>query len=563
MRIRFGQVSISLQNPYCNWCKGQLEGDSGEKIQAWIQGYAWDGEALLKARDLANWLCKQLSGESNAIISLKSSLLKLNGSFALIAQTPNGLLAAVDRLRSIPLFYGSNQAGFFLSDNASLVRDLCNDTRFDDRSTREFLLTSYVTGSDTLYPNVKQIQAGEMIVVEDYHSPEVDSIRYYRFEHGEYLDKSKDQFYAMMGEVYDRIFERLVRSAQGRRIVVPLSGGLDSRSIVVTLKRLGIQDVLCFSYGPQGNWESKISREVADRLGYPWHFVPSTRRRWSEWFRSESCWIYHLYGSGLTSLAHLQDWPAIWEMRKTGILEEEDIIVPGHSADFLAGSHIPVNLIEKEEVQSQDLFDAIADKHYTLWNWRETQPDTAYFISGRIRSRLPTTRVKSLDRLVDLFELWDWQERQAKYIVNSVRVYEFWGYEWRLPLWDNDMMDFWSKVPLRWRINKKLYDSYLEDKMFPIYDVAGLYHSKTDDLTKKLSPYIRKLSNPRLGRYHIDDYVRMWARYCQLFGCSLRSPLYLLNTATLNVSVFLSNLRGNRGLFGNSRGHMAQREGTR
>jgi hypothetical protein len=53
-------------------------------------------------------------------------------------------------------------------------------------------------------------------------------------------------------------------------------------------------------------------------------------------------------------------------------------------------------------------------------------------------------------------EAWDYNNRQAKLIVNSVRVYEFWGYQWWLPLEDRELMDLWCSLPLELRREKKL-----------------------------------------------------------------------------------------------------------
>jgi len=542
-------VQLKLDNSHVKW-HTVYQKQKEAITQVWVCGYAWIGGDYLASENLAAWWRDKfcIKGvKPNEV--LERELKHLNGSFALVIKTSDCTLAAVDRLRSIPLFYGSNGNGLILSNNADRVRRFVGDVSTGDLATKEFLLTGYVTGRDTLYPHVKQIQAGEFVSIRESALPEVTTVRYYRFTHNNYLYDPQEQLFVRMENIYRRVFNRLTKSIQAGRIVVPLSGGLDSRSIVVMLKRMGVEDVLCFSYGRPGNWESEISQEVAKHLGYDWYFVPSTRKFWYEWFRSEECWTYHLYGSGLTSLAHLQDWPAVWEMKKAGILSNEDVIVPGHSADFLAGSHIPITLIDKEQLQLQDLVDAIAQKHYSFWNWEKTQSETTYFIDKRILSRLPETRAKTSDSLVDLFECWDWQERQAKYIVNSVRIYEFWGYEWRIPLWDNEFMDFWSRVPLQWRINKKLYDSYLEEKLFPLYSVAGLYHSKPSSPTAKITGLIHKMKNPRLGRYQINDYIRMWQRYGQKFGYTFRSLLYLLNTATLNTSIFLSNLNKNESIY--------------
>ena len=539
--ISTSTVLVDLRNPYCVWHKAEAAmGGAAEAVQVWVRGHAWYEGACLEGQGLADWLCKELSDGSAEIDSrFEKALQRLNGSFALIARTSEAVLAGVDQLRGIPLFYGLCRNKFLVSDDAERVREFVADTDFDDISVKEFLLTGYVTGAETLYPDVKQIQAGEFVIVKEGEIPEVSRNRYYRFLHGNYFDESEEQLCSLMEEMLAGVFDRLVRSVRGRRIVVPLSGGLDSRLIVAMLKRMDVKNVLCFTYGTQDNWESQISRTVAERLGYEWHFVRETRRRWREWFRSEECRAYHAYGSGLAGLAHLQDWPAVWEMKKAKVFQEGDVIVPGHSADFLAGSHIPSSLVTGKELARADVVDAIIEKHYSLWNWDRQDRDIAHLVKGRISPLLPEGTVGSADAAVDLFEFWDWQERQAKYIVNSVRVYEFWGYDWRLPLWDSEMTDFWSRVSLDRRLGKKLYDSYMERQVLSQLGVGDLHRRKLSGLRWKIGNRIERISDPRLGRYTMLDYIRSWRDYDRKFGNGFKSAHCLLDRAPLNMSIFL------------------------
>jgi asparagine synthetase B (glutamine-hydrolysing) len=64
----------------------------------------------------------------------------------------------------------------------------------------------------------------------------------------------------------------------------------------------------------------------------------------------------------------------------------------------------------------------------------------------------------------DVFERWDLQERQAKFICNSVRAYEAFGHDWRLPLFDHELMDFWARVPLDLRFGRKLYFRFARER---------------------------------------------------------------------------------------------------
>ena len=65
-------------------------------------------------------------------------------------------------------------------------------------------------------------------------------------------------------------------SRRQKQIAVPLSGGRGPRLVVSALKHLGAKNVTCYSYGPQGNFEGKIAKLIAKRLGFDWVFVELT-----------------------------------------------------------------------------------------------------------------------------------------------------------------------------------------------------------------------------------------------------------------------------------------------
>ena len=41
-----------------------------------------------------------------------------------------------------------------------------------------------------------------------------------------------------------------------------------------------------------------------------------------------------------------------------------------------------------------------------------------------------------------VYEILEYENRQCKYVINGQRLYEYFKYEWRLPLWDNLYLDF-------------------------------------------------------------------------------------------------------------------------
>jgi hypothetical protein len=127
--------------------------------------------------------------------------------------------------------------------------------------------------------------------------------------------------------------------------------------------------------------------------------------------------------------------------------------VPGHSGDFVAGSHIPCAYYHDGEFTKEHLITDIINYHYESEN-RES-------FRQRVAEALSTPEVMSRQQAVDAFELWDWQERQAKYIVNAVRLYEYWGYDWWLPLWDSEFVEFWQHVPLQFRFARRRYMQFV------------------------------------------------------------------------------------------------------
>jgi asparagine synthase (glutamine-hydrolysing) len=388
----------------------------------------------------------------------------LNGFFALIWHAEEQAVAAVDRVRSIPLFYGKNSDAVFISDDAEWIRQQVGDEDMDRIARDEFQLTGYVTGRDTLYPNVKQLQAGELLIVDATGAAPVCIItyRYYRFLHVEPLAHDERVLTQGLEHSATAGIRRLIDYADGRQIVIPLSGGYDSRLIATLLRKLGHKKILTFSYGIKGNKESAYSRHVAEALGLPWHFVEYSAENWRSAWNTEQRAQYQRWATGWAGIAHIQDWVAVRALHSDGIVDWDCIFVPGHSGDFVAGSHIPDEAFQDAPVSIDMLVEKILRTHYVR-STSKSGPRAKFGVwKKRVIDRAEVRKIVSQSELASAFEKWDWQERQAKFVVNAVRVYEFFGYDWWLPLWDGEFMEFWQGVPLALREKRHWYLAYVK-----------------------------------------------------------------------------------------------------
>lgn len=391
------------------------------------------------------------------------AIARLNGFFAVVWQSRLQVVAAVDRIRSIPLFYGQNSEAILISDDAEWIRQGVGDDAMDAIAHEEFQLAGYVTGKDTLYPNVKQLQPGELLIVDKTAAtPAVVTYRYYRFLHTEQNAGDEKVLRQALEHSAMASVRRLIDYADGRQITVPLSGGYDSRLIATLLCQLGYKNIVAFTYGFKGNKESAYSRQVAQALGLAWHFVEYSDKQWRSAWDTDQRRQYQKWASGWTSLPHIQDWVAVRALRNNRTVEKDCIFVPGHSGDFVAGSHIPDEAFQDSPVSIDTLVEKIFQKHYAMSGCKSGPQERRSLWRERVIDRAEVTTVDSHTDFANAFEKWDWQERQAKFIVNAVRVYEFFGYDWWLPLWDAEFMQFWQGVPLNLRQGRRWYLAYVK-----------------------------------------------------------------------------------------------------
>ena len=394
--------------------------------------------------------------------AFREQLEQANGLFAVVVITPRKIFAAVDRVRTIPLFYGFTPSGnFIISDSAEIVRKEVEDRTIDPLARAEFLHAGFVLGSRTLMPNVRQLQAGELLSY-DRTTGKLHKERYYLFRPSGGLDTNKFNLFHKFDRIYEDTFSRLISWLDGRQAVIPLSGGYDSRLIALMLKELGYNNVLCFTYNTGGaKWEVDISRRVAKNLGFCWHYVHSNPCLSYWWYRSDALRCYQIAASNWASLPHLQDWFAIQQLKKKGIITNSSVIVPG----IVAGSVVGAFSTSPEEANkpSTDLIIShLIGKWFSLQPYALTNEDLAQVYQDIMFALTELNNDKVMD--IRILEAWEWQEREAKFLANSVRVYDWHGLDWYIPFCDQAVIDLWQSIAPEHRFQKSLHKHYVQSR---------------------------------------------------------------------------------------------------
>ncbi len=427
---------------------------------------------------------------------LLEKLSEICGLFSMVIMKEGACYLAVDIIRSSPLFYGFHNNSLFITDNLHEFQKVNDPLPVHEEKLEEFMFTGFVLGSHTVFRDVFATQAGEIVTIEN---NQVSSKRYFTYHPLVSTDQQKDDI--NFPQALDRLllsaFSRMIRQTPHiNRWLVPLSGGHDSRIIVNTLYKLGIRNVVCYTYGTKGNEQSVLSKQVAEALGFEWHFVEYSEQKWDQLHREGVLDNYLHFAFNGVSTPHLQDIPAVYELIHQGVIKNGDVFVPGHSLDLLAGCWL----------ESGDLID--------MGKPGALQRATQKWVGIKEPEFVPSEAIEKVFNSADISplhfqEYFNWQEFRTKFVVNSIRGYEFFGFESRLPYWDKELVDFWLAIAPQDKIGRKvLFDA--EKKGILVNALTGIpYAGKTPEksivktLLRRLLPERIKNIMLRISGYKV------------------------------------------------------------
>ncbi|MBP1921889.1 asparagine synthase (glutamine-hydrolyzing) [Halorubrum alkaliphilum] len=489
------------------------------------RGRAFDGDDLLDASAIAERFADDVAEtESRTVVpradphtAVTAAADDLEGFYAAVVEDrtsgeADAAILVADGARSIPLYYGTHNGSAIVSDRGRVVRDAL-DASTDPVTESEFLLTRYVSGPETIWTGVRSTRAGAAVRIDDGGGIEPTTYRDHWPDETEpaastvserpasTLSEPAASTVSLTGSQsprerlesgLERAFDRAVRIAGDRPVVVPLSGGYDSRLVASEFVARG-HDVIGFTFGRSGHPDVEVSREVAARLGIEWRFVPYDAETWHEWYGGPAGETYRRAAFGGDALPFLAEWPAVRTLVAEGQVPADALWCPGHTV-ATPGERLPrfadPDTPAGDEGESGEsdavppTVDALADyvrrTHYSLWEWDDDRFNAA--VDERIRRGLLGDRdpdaVNDAASAAAAYERWEWRARMTTFTNGDLRAYENAGVETWLPLWDPAYVRAYASLPRRCREDKRLHSELAVDRYRA---AAGLGDADTDD----------------------------------------------------------------------------------
>lgn len=440
--------------------------------RTFVRGYCFDSfDTFLQGDSLLSYF-DNIASESEFL----ERLISANGLFSVIISSGNFNAIAVDNTRIYPLYF--TNSGVVSDDPHTLPNEGLSNSYIVDY----YKATSTIPEGYTLIKNILQVKPSHFAVFQSNNN----SWRQVSYQN--HCCKLQDESVAEIKDVIDafeHITQRLIESSQQRQIVIPLSGGYDSRLIATMLAKYGYKNVIAYTVGKKDSSECVIASKVAQMLNIPCYIVDITSENAiNECYANKNEFMQYFHHVGnYSNFTWMFEYAAIKQLKKQKVLSTDAIFVPGHSGDSIAGSHIV-----KANVTPADNARSLTRKILYISNEfgykRTLRSETYKYFKLLLEAGFTPYSV---------YQNYILQNRQCHNIVNSARVYEFFGYGVRLPLWDKQLVSLFKKIPYSQLHNCALYNTSVT-MLFSKYKVNFLkQYSYTNTLKVMLKRMIKRL----------------------------------------------------------------------
>jgi asparagine synthase (glutamine-hydrolysing) len=414
----------------------------------WVTGFILSGEIFLRGEELLDYFSGTLT-----LNEFEEKLKSANGQFSVIIVRKDETWIATDRLRNWPLFYTRIEGKFILSDDSYKLTGLRSDNQFDPEAYNSFLASGYVINHRTLISEIFQVEAGSLVVLGDgakrhfYHNPAAGIINPVDLKTG------SDELEKILQDVFRNYFHAL----KERFIAIPLSGGYDSRLVALMASKYHPENILCYTYGRKDNPEVELAMEVANRLKIKWINIVYDTELVGDFINDDFFQKYYPWASDLTGMFFLQEYFAVRHLKTNNVIPSDSVFISGYSGDFIAGSYLTPSM--HKSMNKNDLSRLIYSEYFRLVNLSKYKRSA---LCELISESIPSGSSQTWK----VVEGWDMKERHSKFIINSAKVFSFFGYEYVFPLWDNRLVDYMLDIPFSLRMDRTLYEHTLRDHIF-------------------------------------------------------------------------------------------------
>jgi asparagine synthase (glutamine-hydrolysing) len=455
----------------------------------------YKGNFSLWGEELVRFLSFLNSGvtDNHSIIEYISSV---RGNFSLIVITDSLTIASVDHICSSQLYYLDYDESIVITDDVDyLKKQIDKQIRISSFSKLQILMSGYTLFDDTLYECVKSFIPGEVFLY-NFDSVSVHNINNYQtwFDKNTIKHESLDSMQSKFNNILLEVMSETIGSLDGRQVVVPLSGGYDSRLIVSLLKYYNYENVICFTYGMKNNFEALAAESIANSLGYEWIFIDLNIKEQSAFYKSMDFISYLKYADVANSVPYYQGLYAVKYLKDNNKINEDAVFINGNSGDFITGGHMSkVYKFCNQNYLCNDVYKILIDKYYSLWGHVKNK-DNVEKINKKVRCNYNNLKnIHAIDiNACDFIYYYEFVNRQSKYVIQGQKTFEYYGYDWRLPLWDSKMIKFWVSIPNSYKNEQFLYKSTIEK-----YNYSNAWNK-----------------NDQINKYYISSY---FARYTRRF----------------------------------------------
>ncbi len=426
----------SLRLRVAPWIPDPVAEDTASFTKLILLGCAWSGaRSLSAARLLKDYL---RDGED--------ALLGLGGSFSILIWLPQSsqLKIFTDRLGTKKIyFWQGNGIVVFATELLALLAHRKVPVAIDEFAVEQFLITSHLLDCRSLVRDVRLFSSASISTIS---SAGVSSRTYWTPS----IEPAADDG---LNAWADRLGESLKASVQARcesgPLLLPLSGGLDSRAVAAFIPDATAQTASAYTFGPAYCYDVRYGRRIARALGAAFEHIELPL----DFFRNYLGPVQYLC-DGEVSIE------ALPVFRLLSVAAPGQAMLTGYLGDALSGGHL-IGL--EPGIDNAEVRDAIWQKKYRSLGFSEAQlestlkPDRYRHVKGSARhsmeAALNQANAPTLDEKALVVEL---AHRQSRYIAYFGRLLSA-RHRVESPFLDIEVLDTFLTLPLNHRQGQRAY----------------------------------------------------------------------------------------------------------